>query len=43
MRSEGKRYPSEFREKAVQLVQDSGESIYKVAKDLEVSYETLWR
>ena len=36
------RYPSEFKEEAVALVNSSGRSIADVARSLGVSYRTLW-
>jgi transposase len=36
-----KPYPPEFRREAVQLVRSSGKSMREVARDLDVSYESL--
>jgi transposase len=36
-----KPYPSEFRREAVELVRSSGQSMRAVARDLDVSYESL--
>jgi len=40
-RSFRKPYPPEFRREAVQLVRSSGKSMREVARDLDVSYESL--
>ncbi len=36
-----KPYPPEFRREAVELVRSSGKSMREVARDLDVSYESL--
>lgn len=38
-----KRYAPQFREEAVRLVKESGKSVFQIAKDLGVAYETLRR
>jgi transposase len=41
MPATGRPYAPEFRTEAVRLVKDSGKSMFQIARDLGISYETL--